>query len=168
MKHIQLAKKEHLKQSYEILDSCRMDLSNKGISQWTNHYPTKESIAKDIENSEGYVYLEQGDVLAYMQICNRQDSEYANVPWRINTDNVLTVHRLAIAPKEQGKGLAHKMMDFAESFAKKNNFNAIRLDAYSKNLIALNFYENKGYYICGKTYFPHREYHFYCFEKAIS
>ncbi len=164
---IKQANRADAEQCYAILNQCREALALKSIFQWTPHYPTLQSILTDIKQNEGFVFTEKKEILAYMQICGRQDLEYKAIPWKLQTEKVLTVHRLAIRPEFQGQGIAHKMMNFAEQFATEHSFEAIRLDAYSKNLIALNFYQNKGYYICGETYFPHREYPFYCFEKPL-
>ena len=58
-------------------------------------------------------------------------------------------------------------MEFAEEFARKNDYSSIRLDAYSQNDRVLKFYNKRNYYISGKVNFPEREYHFYCMEKEI-
>lgn len=164
---ISLAREKDIFPSYSILDQCRKELSKNGIQQWTEHYPTQDSIAADIRNAEGYIYSEKGMILAYMQICERQDPEYEEIDWEIETDRVLSVHRLAVSPQMQGKGIASKMMDYAETSARALNFDVIRLDAFSKNKLALDFYQKRNYYICGKTYFPYRKDFFYCFEKKL-
>jgi ribosomal protein S18 acetylase RimI-like enzyme len=168
MKSINLAKLKDAKAAFAILDQNRKALALRGIFQWTEHYPKPSTIEDDIRKSEGFVYQDGEAVLAYMQVSRRQDPEYAAINWRLETKSVLTVHRLAVAKKEQGKGIASAMMDFAEQSAQALGIAAIRLDAYSKNEIALNFYKKRGYYVCGKTYFPHREHHFYCFEKPMN
>lgn len=167
MRRILLAEDYHTNAAYAILDANRNALAKLGIAQWTPHYPTRESIESDIKRAEGYVCLEGAAVAAYMQLSSVQDPEYAEIDWRINTNSVLTVHRLAVAPEAQGKGIAHAMMNFAEEHASKMGYAAIRLDAFSRNKIALKFYEKRGYYICGETHFAHRTEHFYCFEKPI-
>lgn len=77
------------------------------------------------------------------------------------------IHRLVVDPKYQGKGYARRLMDFAEKFAKENNYSSIRLDAYSQNKRVIDFYEKRQYFIRGNVNFPEREYPFHCMEKEI-
>jgi ribosomal protein S18 acetylase RimI-like enzyme len=72
-----------------------------------------------------------------------------------------------IDPKYQGKSYARKLMDFAEKYAKKNNYSSIRLDAYSQNKRVIDFYGKRKYFIRGNVNFPGREYPFHCMEKEI-
>ena len=44
-------------------------------------------------------------------------------------------------------------MDYAEDFAKKNNFISVRLDTFSKNKNNMRFYERRGYKRLEKVFF---------------
>ena len=93
------------------------------------------------------------------------DQEYEPINWITENHNSLYIHRLAIHPKKQGKGYAQKMMDFAENFATRNNYNSIRLDTFSKNVRNQKFYEIRGFKRLGDIYFPKQsEFPFYCYE----
>ena len=60
-------------------------------------------------------------------------------------------------------------MDFAEDYAKSNNYESVRLDTFSKNKRNNIFYENRGYIRLGNVYFPEQSrFPFYCFEKLIN
>ena len=59
-------------------------------------------------------------------------------------------------------------MDYAEDFAKKNNFISIRLDTFSKNKNNMRFYERRGYKRLEEVFFPEQsEFPFYCYELII-
>ena len=58
-------------------------------------------------------------------------------------------------------------MDFAEAFAQQEAYTAIRLDVYTGNPQAVQFYKKRGYQICGEVNFSLRELPFYCMEKLI-
>ena len=58
-------------------------------------------------------------------------------------------------------------MDFAESFAKENNYSSIRLDVNSQNMRVIEFYKKRNYSIRISVNLPEREYPFHCMEKKI-
>ncbi len=80
----------------------------------------------------------------------------------------MVIHRLVINPIQQRKGYASQLIDFAEDFAKNNNYSSIRLDAYSQHKGVIELYKNRNYLIRGKVNFPEREFPFYCMEKEIN
>ena len=51
------------------------------------------------------------------------------------------------------KGLAKKLIDFAEEIIKKNKINKITLNVVRKNIVALKLYESVGYTDKGKNGF---------------
>ena len=96
------------------------------------------------------------------------NEEYIPINWLSENDKNLYVHRLAIDPRHQGKGYAQKLMDFAEAFAKDNNYRSIRLDTFSQNKRNQKFYELRGYKQLDDIYFPKQsEYPFHCYELIL-
>ena len=153
---------------FKIYEQCRRSMQAAGIFQWQNEYPALENIKQDIEDKTLYGYYEQetknDKCLGAVRISTFQDEEYKEIYWRGPDENVIVIHRLAVNPDFQSKGIARLLMDFAEEFAKKNNYSSIRLDSYSQNKRALKFYENRGYHKRGECFFAGREKPFYCYE----
>ena len=58
-------------------------------------------------------------------------------------------------------------MIFAESLVREKKLNSIRLDTYSSNPIAINFYLNLGYIKKGEIFLKPNKNEYYCFEKLI-
>ena len=59
-------------------------------------------------------------------------------------------------------------MQFAESYARNNNFNSVRLDTFSQNAKNLSFYEKRGYKRLGEIYFERQSDHpFFCYELLL-
>ncbi|MNN72431.1 putative acetyltransferase [compost metagenome] len=77
------------------------------------------------------------------------------------------MHRLAVHPEVQGKGIARKLIAFAEEYARQSGYSSIRLDTYSKNTRALALYPSLGYERRGEVFFPHRAVSFPVFEKVL-
>ena len=60
-------------------------------------------------------------------------------------DRNIVVHRLAVRPDKQRQGIARRLMDFAEQWARDHEYDAIRLDTFNQNPGNQRFYLNRGY-----------------------
>lgn len=156
-----------LAELFQIYLNGKSELERKGIFQWTIHYPTSENIADDLKN--GFLYtLKKGKIIVGAISINQiQDEAYQSIDWQFEDTKVLVIHRLVVNPRYQRQGFAKKLMDFAEHFAKENNYTSIRLDVYSQNKGAVQFYKNRQYEIRGDVNFPYRALPFHCMEKRI-
>ena len=97
-----------------------------------------------------------------------KDDVYKTVNWITQDEYNLYIHRLAVHPIFQKRGIARKMMDFAEDFAKSNNYISIRLDTFSQNPRNNKFYKSRGYNKLDDVYFPKQsEFPFHCYEKLV-
>ncbi|TYB78654.1 GNAT family N-acetyltransferase [Bizionia myxarmorum] len=149
----------------EITKACAIDMISKNIQQWDSAYPNRTAFENDLIRNELYVLENNNAIIGCIVISDFMDSEYDSISWLTHNTKNIYIHRLAIHPDYQGKGLARKLMDFAEKFAQKNDFTSIRLDTFSKNIKNQKFYELRGYKKLGSIYFPKQsEYPFYCYE----
>ena len=87
-----------------------------------------------------YILLINNIIIGGVNIDKIQDKTYLDIEWADCGDKFLVVHRLAASEEYWNKGIGQKLMCFAESLVKKNKLNSIRLDTYSSNPIAINFY----------------------------
>lgn len=156
-----------LEKLFQIYLRGKQNLEQSGIYQWTDNYPTISLIESDLRKGVLYSLKNNDEIVGAINISEEQEAEYDSVNWKFDNSKVLVIHRLVIDPKHQGKGYAQKLMDFAENFAKENNYSSIRLDAYSKNERVIEFYKKREYFIRGKVNFSEREYPFNCMEKEI-
>ncbi|OUV50492.1 MAG: GNAT family N-acetyltransferase [Flavobacteriaceae bacterium TMED116] len=152
----------------KIAESCAKNMIDNNIFQWNKNYPSKNIFKKDILNQSLYVFEEGNLVKGCIVLCEQKDLVYNLVSWRTKDSKNLYIHRLAVHPAYQKMGLAKSMMDYAENFAKKNNYVSIRLDTFSKNPRNIKFYEIRGYIKLGNIFLPNQsEDPFYCYEKII-
>ncbi|MBJ6369476.1 GNAT family N-acetyltransferase [Snuella sedimenti] len=151
-----------------ITAACATHMINNHIYQWNASYPNKEGFKKDVTRGELYVMEVDTKVIACITLSDLMDAVYLPVSWLTPNKNNLYVHRLAVHPEHQGKGHAQKLMDFAKTFAIKNNYSSIRLDTFSQNPKNLNFYELRGFKRLEKIFFPNQSHHpFYCYELVL-
>jgi ribosomal protein S18 acetylase RimI-like enzyme len=162
---IKLLNINNLNEVMIIIKNVIADMNEKGINQWDDVYPNMEIITNDIESNTAFGYFDENMLVGYIALNENYSPEYDLLNWK-SSGNPLIIHRLSVAPQNQGKGIAKKCIRFAEEYAKKYNFKSIRLDAFSDNPGALRLYENLNYEKAGTITF--RKGIFVCFEKLIS
>ncbi|HLV38401.1 GNAT family N-acetyltransferase [Xanthomarina sp.] len=152
----------------EITRACAVFLNKNGVIQWNESYPSKDVFKNDVLREELYVLEHETEIVGCIVISTYMDDEYTPINWLTPNRNNIYIHRLAVHPNRQGKGMARELMDFAETWAKKSNFTSIRLDTLSQNLRNQKFYELRNYKRVGEIHFPNQsEFPFYCYEFVL-
>ena len=124
---------------------------------------------KDIDNQNLYVYRDKSIVLGCIMLSLSKDEVYNNVSWLTKDEKNLYVHRLAVDPKYQKKGIGKLLMDFAEEYGRNNGLKSVRLDTFSKNKRNNKFYRSRNYIQLDDVYFPNQsEFPFHCYEKVLN
>ncbi len=168
MNKIRLSEVKDLREIKSLTEACAVAMQEKGIFQWNEHYPSLEKLQADIEKRELFVLEDQGKILGIIVLTGFMDREYIPINWLTKNLNNLYIHRLAVHPSVWGKGYGQKLMDFAEDYARLNNFVSVRLDTFSQNQRNQRFYENRGYHKLGDIYFPKQsEDPFHCYELIL-
>ena len=161
------AEHQHVEGAWQLVDRCRRALDAQGIHQWDDVYPTRETIAADVSRGALYVLEDDdGNVVAGVTLDERQSPEYASLAWS-GGEPALVVHRLCVDPQLQGRGYAHRLMEFAEVHAARSGYASVRLDAYTANQRSVDLYRRRGYREVGQVYFPRRTMPFWCFELSV-
>ena len=159
---------EDLMPILEITKKCAVKMDAMGIYQWNENYPNRNAFIDDIKNNELLVFTKGALLVGCIALCTKMDDVYKNVKWLTKGVKNLYIHRLAVDPQFQKKGIGKKLMDYAEDFAKKNNFISVRLDTFSKNKNNMRFYERRGYKRLEEVFFPEQsKFPFYCYELII-
>ena len=165
---IELATQNELDRVKEIAEACAKNMIENNIFQWNDKYPSREIFKEDIKNKSLYVSKINQEVVGCIMFSSRKDDVYKTVNWITKDEYNLYIHRLAVHPIFQKRGIARKMMDFAEDFAKSNNYISIRLDTFSQNPRNNKFYKSRGYNKLDDVYFPKQsEFPFHCYEKLV-
>lgn len=149
-----------------IIKSAVIHMESKEIYQWDDSYPSRKIIGQDISDGTLYASVENKIITGIIVLNEDQDKEYADLNWKYVSGKQLVIHRLCVDPKYQGMGIAKSLINFAEGFARDNNYKSIRLDAFTKNKAACKLYEKVGYEKVGIVNF--RKGKFFCFEKGFS
>jgi GNAT superfamily N-acetyltransferase len=139
---------------WEILKQAILRRKMDGSNQWQDGYPNLEVVKKDIEKEVGYVLTENDAIVGYIAVLINDEPEYAKIQgkWITNGDFVL-YHRVAIAERHLGKGLAKLIITNIEKFALENNIKSIKADTNFDNAAMLSIFDKMGYEYCGEVYF---------------
>ena len=138
------------------------------IDQWDATYPNIQIIKNDISNQSYYIFLFKTEIIGGINIDQIQDSSYENIKWEDKTDSFLVVHRLAVKQEYWNKGIGKKLMIYAEEKAIAEKLKSIRLDTYSGNPKALEFYRRIGYSELGTIDLKPNKNKYHCFEKLLT
>ena len=149
-----------------IIDACKRHMQAGGSDQWDDVYPDLCVVEQDARTGTLFVLRDSSEPVGAVCLNEVQPAEYALLPWRYQ-GRILVIHRLCVLPERQGTGASRVLMDFAEGYAARHGYDAIRLDTYIGNPRALALYDRRGYRRAGQVSFPRRRLRFECFERAI-
>ena len=151
-----------------IARACGAAMRASGIFQWNESYPSEAAFRNDLARGELWVFDPGAGPVACLVVSDHMDPEYRDVHWSSPDEDARYIHRLAVHPDWQRRGLAGQLMDFAEALALDQGASSMRLDTFSRNAGNQRFYENRGYLRLGAVYFPNQSaYPFYCYERAL-
>lgn len=114
-------------------------------------YPIRETAEQGISEQTLFVLRIDGAIAGSIILNHHDEEAYHQVKWGFESDysDVIVIHTLAIHPHFMKKGVASKMMNFAEHYAVEQGMKAIRLDTSVDNLPAIMLYEKLGYRYIG-------------------
>tara|TARA_B100001142_G_scaffold275497_2_gene283950 strand:+ start:1308 stop:1811 length:504 start_codon:yes stop_codon:yes gene_type:complete len=151
----------------EMYASCVKGMIKNGIDQWDENYPNPKIITSDINSETYYVAERNGDILGGVNIDRNQDKTYLDINWEDQSPYFLVVHRLAAKEEFWGRKVGKNLMIFAEQLVVKKRLKSIRLDTYSGNPKAMEFYRSLEYKELGTIDLKPNKNKYHCFEKII-
>ncbi|WP_232231460.1 GNAT family N-acetyltransferase [Paenibacillus sp. HW567] len=165
---IRKARRADIGEIMALIAKCVQVMQDGGSDQWDDKYPNREIITQDLDKGTLFVYEEQAAISGIMVLDEDQAEQYEAIRWSQEQGAHLIMHRLAVHPEVQGKGIARKLVAFAEELARSGGYSSIRLDTYAKNTRALALYPSLGYERRGEVDFPGRTANFPVFEKVLT
>ena len=164
---IRKANKTDLDDIMLMYKSCVKGMLANDIDQWDATYPNTEVITKDLEKQSYYIAEIEGEIIGGINIDKNQDKTYLDIDWKDKSNSFLVVHRLGVKEEFWEKKIGKKLMIFAENMVIEKGLKSIRLDTYSGNPKAMEFYRRLGYRELGSINLKPNKNEYYCFEKII-
>ena len=139
---------------WEIVKSAIARRKQDGSNQWQDGYPNPEVIAEDIEQGVGHVLMRDDEIVGYVAVLINDEPEYAKLKGKwLTNDDFVVYHRVAIAGKWLGQGLAKELLSHIEDFTREKGITSIKADTNFDNIAMLRLFEKLGYKYCGEVYF---------------
>ena len=140
------AKLEDMEQFYALIDSRIKWMDEIGIKQW-NHtgywerYP-KEYYLENMNAGRMFV-LTEGEKMLAVGVIYEEDERWVNS----GDMPAYYLHHFASDVNEKGSGSAY--LEFLEQYSRQMGKLRLRLDCAVDNPKLNDYYESRGYYICG-------------------
>ena len=165
---IETAKPSDIEEIHRIFFEVTRWLRSIGVNQWDFTYPNPEIIAEDINSNSCMVIRVDGKIAAVVSLNQDQDQQYTMVNWEAAEDNIWVIHRLAVNPNFQNRGIATNLCYYLEELVRLQGGKAIRLDAYSENPYSNKMYIKLGYKAMKEyLYFHGNKIPFNAYEKIL-
>ena len=147
--------------------SCVTGMIANGIDQWDESYPNTGIISKDLNIGTYYVTETDEAIIGGINIDKNQDDTYLALDWEDKSNSCLVVHRLGVKKEFWNKKIGKELMLFTEKLVIERGLKSIRLDTYSGNPKAMEFYRRLGYTELGTIDLKANKDKYHCFEKII-
>lgn len=150
-----------------LLQHCIEDFNNNSVYQWNIAYPDYNRLMNEVEKGSLFIIKHKGVCIGTITLSEEQDMVFESVSWKNNSEKFIVINRIAVFPSWQNMGVGKKLIQFAEEYAKDNNFKSIRLDVASSSESLLKFYQSIGYIYTGDIHYPKQKEPFKCLEKIV-
>lgn len=138
-----------------------------GNMQWSDDYPSREMLARDLANGNLWVAESSSALAGVAAITTDQSPEYADAGLNLSEPAVV-VHRLAVDPNFRGAGVGAALMRQAEVVARSRGMRVLRVDTNTQNRATQRLFPNMGYALAGEIGLGHRPgLRFLCYEKRL-
>ena len=148
-----------------MVQSVINHMRKKNIDQWDEKYPDKEILLQDINSQELFVGEIAGEIAVLFVLNQETDPEYSNGDWTDPGRPFYVIHRLCVNPAFQNDGIGRSTMKWIEDVVSAKGIQAIRLDTFCENPIAIRLYESLGYQKVGYVHW--RKGKFVLIEKLL-
>ncbi|UUZ90604.1 GNAT family N-acetyltransferase [Paenibacillus sp. P25] len=164
---IETAAAEELSQVRRLYASVTRHLRKRGIGQWDWIYPNRWVIRSDLRKGCLFAVRQGNLCIGAVAVDEEQSKPYGAPPWQDSAGRPACIHRLAVDPAYQGRGLGKRSLQHAEEHARSLGCSSIRLDVYTGNPAAVGMYERAGYIAVGLVRYPFRKLPYQCMEKIL-
>ena len=164
---VEKAKAGNILEVMYLLQHCIEDFNKNSVYQWHMSYPDYFRLLREVEKETLYIIKSKGVCIGTITFDELQESAFDEIEWKNNTDKFIVIHRIAVFPTWQKKGVGRKLIEFAEKKAKESGYKSIRLDVASSSEHLIKLYESIGYSYTGDILYPKQKEPFKCLEKVI-
>lgn len=150
-----------------LLKESVTDLNEKGLKHWNSAYPGTDYMIEAIEKGTLYLYKDNEIAKGLVVLSNDEPEEYRNIEWQGKGDKVLFIRFLMIHPNWERTGIASRLIEYAEGYAKDNGYSTMRVDMYSGVEGAEKLCTDKGFNQTGQFHSSFQQTPYFAYEKSL-
>lgn len=138
----------------KIYEDGSLKLKSLGINQWQGQdKPNLDNFKNLIANKNIFVLEDNKRVVSTVIIYDYDLDYEKNLNGKWNSPKAyLALHRIGTLESERNKGYGRKIIEFAESYARENNFKSVRIDTHRENKSMQNLLKSMNYIYVGLVY----------------
>ena len=141
------ATEEDLPELLRIAGEASAWLKKQRVDQWQDGYPAERHFRFDLERGECFAVLHGEELAGFFVLSTREEPGYAAISdgkWTADMPYCV-LHRLAVAEKYRGSGLADRLMQLVERQAGAYGLRCVRTDTHKKNKPMQRLLRDNGY-----------------------
>lgn len=168
MDTIRIVRPEELDRVWELVRAAVAKMNAGGSFQWGEDYPTREDFAGPLAAGELYAACdEKGSILGVVVLNTWEEPVYGELTgWRV-PGPALVIHKMAVDPAAQGRGVAGALFAYAIGLAQERGLRSLRGDTYTENKTMQHLFLRFGFRQVGHVHFPGRPLPFPVYEKVM-
>ena len=147
----------------EILSLYREQVG-KEFCPWTEDYPSNETIDFDLSRNALIIMREDDKIIAAISLEEDEEVDALDC-WDESLNPVGELARVAVSPKEQGKGIAKIMMKRGMDELKARGYKGIHIIVNKHNIKAIKSYKDFEFNVVGECHLYDQD--FLCYEKEL-
>lgn len=120
--------------------------------KWTyKEYPSESYVREMVEAKCQFICVDGEEIVGAFVLNDDPQGAYENARWsrKLSGGEYMVCHALASEATLQGQGIGTQMVAYCIDCAKKNGYQAIRLDVVPDNIPAKKLYEKCGFQYVG-------------------
>ncbi len=148
--HLRPATEADVDRCWTILQQGKAQMFRNGKKQWTEQYPSRESVVSDL--AKGYAYVLEGHdaVVAYGAVVFDGEPAYEQIEERwLSNGPYVVLHRLAVADEAKRQGVAAVFFREVMKLALQRGVHSFKVDTNYDNDIMLRLLKNLQFAYCG-------------------
>jgi len=140
-----------------MIEEARSRIRSLGIDQWSGGYPNECDFASDIARESCWVSEDEQGINGIVSVTIGPEEVYREMDgeWLTNGTLYGTIHRMAVADRVAGKGVAVELEKLAVELCRKAGARSVRSDTHLGNVVMQKFFEHHGYRPCGIIILTH-------------
>lgn len=140
---------------WEMLQQGKAQMFREGKKQWTEAYPSRQSVENDLACGVAHVLELDGAVVAYGAVIFDGEPAYAQIEERwLSHGSYVVIHRLAVADEVKRQGVATEFFRQVMHLASTRGVHSIKVDTNYDNFYMQHLLARLDFTYCGDVSYP--------------